>query len=77
MVTRFYSQTDLYGQNILNITHPEDHSMMKQQLIPSDLDELFDWQVDDDLNEPKSRTLEQEESIDIRLRSDKRKFTVR
>nr|XP_036221123.1 circadian locomoter output cycles protein kaput isoform X2 [Bactrocera oleae] len=72
-----HCQTDLYGQNILNITHPEDHSMMKQQLIPSDLDELFDWQVDDDLNEPKSRTLEQEESIDIRLRSDKRKFTVR
>ncbi|XP_011183338.2 uncharacterized protein LOC105212782 [Zeugodacus cucurbitae] len=72
-----HCQTDLYGQNILNITHPEDHSMMKQQLIPSDLDELFDWQVDDDSSEPKSRTPEQEEYIDRRLRSDKRKFTVR
>ncbi|XP_018782574.1 PREDICTED: uncharacterized protein LOC108964952 isoform X2 [Bactrocera latifrons] len=72
-----HCQTDLYGQNILNITHPEDHNIMKQQLIPSDLDELFDWQVDDDSNEPKSRSLEQEEYIDRHLRSDKRKFTVR
>ncbi|XP_067642338.1 uncharacterized protein gce isoform X1 [Eurosta solidaginis] len=71
-----HCQIDLYGQNILNITHPEDHNIMKQQLIPTDLDELFNAQCDGDPNERK-RTKEEEEHIDKRLRADKRSFTVR
>lgn len=32
---------DLYGQNILQITHPEDVQRFKQQLIPTDLESFF------------------------------------
>lgn len=36
-----HCQSDLYGQNILQITHPEDHELLRQQLIPSDIESLF------------------------------------
>ncbi|XP_054727852.1 uncharacterized protein LOC129237260 [Anastrepha obliqua] len=72
-----HCQTDLYGQNILNITHPEDQNIMKQQLIPTDLEQLFDIQTDDDSANSRPRTKEEEEYIDKRLRDDKRNFTVR
>ncbi|XP_036341493.1 uncharacterized protein LOC118750895 [Rhagoletis pomonella] len=72
-----HCQTDLYGQNILNITHPEDHSIMKQQLIPSNANELFDTQADDESGDARPRTKEEEEYIDKRLRADKRSFTLR
>lgn len=73
----FIFQTDLYGQNILHITHPEDHQMLKQKLIPTDLDTLFDIQPEDDNGEPRQRTKAEEDEIDRRLREDRRSFTVR
>uniref|UniRef100_A0AAG5DE98 Methoprene-tolerant protein n=1 Tax=Anopheles atroparvus TaxID=41427 RepID=A0AAG5DE98_ANOAO len=37
-----HCQTDLYGQNLFNLTHPDDHALLKQQLVPSNLINLFD-----------------------------------
>ncbi|XP_053661814.1 protein trachealess-like [Anopheles marshallii] len=37
-----HCQTDLYGQNLFNLTHPDDHALLKQQLIPSNLVNMFD-----------------------------------
>lgn len=51
--------------------------MLKQQLIPTDLESLFDIQPDDDSDEPRPRTQEEEDYIDRKLREDKRNFTVR
>ncbi|XP_017052238.1 uncharacterized protein LOC108095586 [Drosophila ficusphila] len=36
-----HCQSDLYGQNLLQITHPDDQAMLKQQLIPRDIETLF------------------------------------
>lgn len=36
-----HCQSDLYGQNLLQITHPEDHELLRQQLIPNDIESLF------------------------------------
>ncbi|KAL5277524.1 hypothetical protein ACFFRR_002634 [Megaselia abdita] len=72
-----HCQTDLYGQNITQITHPDDHNILKKELMPQDLDTLFDIQPDDDSGEPRPRTAEEEEEIDKRLREDRRTFTIR
>uniref|UniRef100_A0A1A9ZQE4 Uncharacterized protein n=1 Tax=Glossina pallidipes TaxID=7398 RepID=A0A1A9ZQE4_GLOPL len=72
-----HCQADLYGQNILSITHPEDQNMLRHKLIPTDLETLFDIQSDDETDEPRARTEAEEEDIDRRLREDKRSFTVR
>ncbi|KAM7348339.1 germ cell-expressed bHLH-PAS isoform 1-T7 [Cochliomyia hominivorax] len=72
-----HCQADLYGQNILHITHPEDHPMLKEKLIPTDLDNLLDIQPEDESGEPRERTPEEENEIDRRLREDKRSFTIR
>ncbi|XP_055706722.1 basic helix-loop-helix ARNT-like protein 1 isoform X2 [Phlebotomus papatasi] len=72
-----HCQTDLYGQSILNITHPNDHSLLKRQLVPSDLENLFDIQPGDDNLEPRPRSKEEEDEIDERLRKDRRDFTIR
>lgn len=69
-------QSDLYGQSLLNITHPEDHAFLKQQLIPSDLHNLFAAKTDEN-GEIRSRTQEEEEEIDKKLREDRRDFTIR
>ncbi|KFB43800.1 putative methoprene-tolerant protein [Anopheles sinensis] len=37
-----HCQTDLYGQNLFNLTHPDDHALLKQQLVPTNLVNLFD-----------------------------------
>uniref|UniRef100_A0A182SUV4 PAS domain-containing protein n=1 Tax=Anopheles maculatus TaxID=74869 RepID=A0A182SUV4_9DIPT len=37
-----HCQTDLYGQNLYNLTHPDDHALLKQQLIPTNLVNMFD-----------------------------------
>lgn len=73
----FYLQTDLYGQNITQITHPDDHNILKKELMPKDLDTLFDIQPDDDSGEPRPRTADEEAEIDKRLREDRRTFTIR
>lgn len=69
-------QTDLYGQNIINITHPDDHSFLKQKLIPTDLESLFDLHPLEN-GEPRPRSREEEEMIDSKLSGDRRDFTIR
>lgn len=69
-------QTDLFGQSILNIAHPEDHAFLKQQLIPTDLHTMFTPKHDEN-GEVRSRTQEEEDEIDKKLREDRRDFTVR
>jgi hypothetical protein len=61
---------------LLNITHPEDHAFLKQQLIPTDLHNLFAAKTDES-GEIRSRTEEEEEEIDRKLREDRRDFTIR
>lgn len=79
VVCGFYShqQTDLLGQNILNYTHPDDHAFLKQQLIPKNLEKLFDSQLEDENGEPRARTEEEEKEIDRKLKEDKRYFQIR
>ncbi|XP_033169569.1 uncharacterized protein LOC117146999 [Drosophila mauritiana] len=36
-----HCQSDLYGQNLLQITHPDDQDLLRQQLIPRDIETLF------------------------------------
>ena len=68
----------MYGQSILNITHPDDHAMIKQQLIPTDLNSLFEANEKSAGEESENqRTKEEEEEIDQKLRLDRRNFTVR
>lgn len=69
-------QSDLYGQSLLNIAHPDDHAFLKQQLIPTDLHNLFAAKTDES-GEIRSRTQEEEEEIDRKLRDDRRDFTIR
>jgi hypothetical protein len=61
---------------LLNITHPDDHAFLKQQLIPSDLHNLFAAKTDE-TGEIRSRTEEEEDEIDRKLREDHRDFTIR
>lgn len=70
-------QTDLLGQNILNYTHPDDHAFLKQQLIPKNLEKLFDSQLEDENGEPRTRTEDEEKEIDRKLKEDKRYFQIR
>ncbi|KAH8386532.1 hypothetical protein KR093_001159, partial [Drosophila rubida] len=83
-----HCQTDLYGQSILQITHPEDHEMLKQQLIPTELENLFDAHAEatdaggaggscSGDGEPRQRSKSEEDYIDRKLREDKRSFRVR
>nr|AUO38590.1 methoprene-tolerant [Sitodiplosis mosellana] len=72
-----HCQTDLLGQNILNYTHPEDQAFLKQQLIPKNLEKLFDRQLEDENGEPRARTEEEEKEIDRKLKDDKRYFSIR
>ncbi|KAL7046755.1 hypothetical protein ACKWTF_002701 [Chironomus riparius] len=71
-----HCRSDLYGQSLLNITHPDDHAFLKQQLIPTDLHNLFSAKSDEN-GEIRSRTKEEEEEIDLKLREDRRDFTIR
>lgn len=74
-----HCQADLYGQNILSITHPDDHPNMLQQLIPRDMEALFrcshEYQNND--NNGNENTDTYLSDIDERLRNDKRSFAVR
>ncbi|XP_052858145.1 basic helix-loop-helix ARNT-like protein 2 isoform X1 [Drosophila gunungcola] len=73
-----HCQTDLYGQSIMQITHPEDQNMLKQQLIPTELENLFDAHGDSDVEgEPRQRSKSEEDYIDRKLRDDRRSFRVR
>jgi len=72
------SESDLYGQSIMQITHPEDQNMLKQQLIPTELENLFDAHGDSDAEgEPRQRSKAEEDAIDRKLREDRRSFRVR
>ncbi|XP_034124483.1 uncharacterized protein LOC117581424 [Drosophila guanche] len=74
-----HCQTDLYGQSIMQITHPDDQNMLKQQLIPTELENLFDVHAtDSDADgEPRLRSKSEEDYIDCKLREDRRSFRVR
>lgn len=81
-----HSQCDLYGQNILNITHPEDRDIIKRQLIPTDMDSLFNVTqrrilLEDNksqrFDDERSLIKDEERQIENRLRKDKRSFVVR
>lgn len=73
-----YCQSDLYGQNILNVmTHPDDQQMMRQQLIPKDLEIWFEQRRRAASFEPSSEKYNVMSDIDNRLLSDHRSFTVR
>ncbi|EDV47030.2 uncharacterized protein Dere_GG17873, isoform A [Drosophila erecta] len=73
-----HCQSDLYGQSIMQITHPEDQNMLKQQLIPTELENLFDAHGDSDADgEPRQRSKDEEDAIDRKLREDRRSFRVR
>lgn len=73
-----HCQSDLYGQSIMQITHPEDQNMLKQQLIPTELENLFDAHGDSDAEgEPRQRSKAEEDAIDRKLREDRRSFRVR
>lgn len=61
---------------MLNIAHPDDHALLKQQLIPKDLHTLFAAKTDEN-GDIRSRTKEEEEEIDIKLREDRRDFQIR
>lgn len=73
---KIFFQSDLYGQSLLNITHPDDHALLKQQLIPTELHDLFSAKTDEN-GEIRSRTEEEEDEIDKKLREDRRDFTIR
>lgn len=65
------------GQNLLNFAHHEDHAFLKQQLIPNNLDKLFDSNPMDENGERRPRTEAEEAEIDQKLMQDRRKFTIR
>lgn len=71
-------QTDWYGQNLLTYTHPDDHVFLKQQLVPTDLESMFDVHpVLDSSGEQRPRTAEEEDLIDQKLMQDRRDITIR
>ncbi|XP_058833541.1 basic helix-loop-helix ARNT-like protein 1 isoform X2 [Topomyia yanbarensis] len=85
-----HCQTDLYGQNLFNLIHPDDHNLLKQQLVPSNLVNLFESPATtsaapaarpatpaDGSEELHRRSQEEEEEIDRKLRQDRRKFSIR
>ncbi|XP_017074355.1 uncharacterized protein LOC108110022 [Drosophila eugracilis] len=73
-----HCQSDLYGQSIMQITHPDDQPMLKEKLIPTNLENLFDAHGDSDAEgEPRQRSKSEEDYIDRKLREDRRSFRVR
>lgn len=72
-----FIQTDLLGQNLLNYTHPDDVAFLKEQLIPKNVQKLFDSQLEDENGEPRARTEDEEKEIDRKLKEDKRFFSIR
>lgn len=43
----FYSQTELFGQNLYSITCPEDHSDLSKYLAPDPPDDYFPGELND------------------------------
>nr|AAX55681.1 putative methoprene-tolerant protein [Aedes aegypti] len=84
-----HCQTDLYGQNLFNLIHPDDHNLLKQQLVPNNLVNLFDSAVsapstsrtssgtETSAEEQQRKSQDEEDEIDRKLRQDRRKFTLR
>lgn len=62
---------------MLNYTHPDDQAFLKQQLIPNNLEKLFDTNPVDENGEPRPRTEDEEADIDRALKQDRRRFTIR
>lgn len=56
--------------------HPDDRQFLKQEIVPKNLEKLFEVAVNE-RGEPAERTEEEELEIDRKLKEDKRTFTVR
>lgn len=84
-----HCQTDLYGQNLFNLIHPDDHNLLKQQLVPNNLANLFEStsavpprtaetpEGGNSGEDHHNRSQEEEDEIDRKLRQDRRKFSLR
>lgn len=71
-------QTDLLGQSVLNIIHPDDKDKMKRTIVPTDINTLLDITSGlADGEESRPRTKEEEDKIIDTLAKDKRKFQIR
>ncbi|XP_052872443.1 aryl hydrocarbon receptor nuclear translocator homolog [Anopheles cruzii] len=71
-----HCQTDLYGQNLFSITHPDDHGLLKQQLVPSNLVGSGGSAADTESRSARSHDND-DDDIDRRLQQDKRRFSIR
>ncbi|XP_060664370.1 uncharacterized protein LOC132796991 [Drosophila nasuta] len=57
-----HCQSDLYGQNLLQITHPDDQALLRQQLIPRDIETLFyQQQQQQQQQQPQQRQRQQQQ----------------
>lgn len=86
-----HCQTDLYGQNLFNLVHPDDQNLLKQQLVPSNIVNLFDsatmpstssrtstaLAADGSSEDQQRRSKAEEDEIDRKLQQDRRKFSLR
>lgn len=74
-----HCQTDLYGQSLFGLVHPEDQALLKQQLVPTNLVNLFESggsRSQDGPAEDASKR-DEEAEIDEKLRQDRRRFNLR
>ncbi|KAL1386814.1 hypothetical protein pipiens_020224, partial [Culex pipiens pipiens] len=82
-----HCQTDLYGQSLYGMVHPDDLALLKQQLVPTNLVNLFESSApassssssrsaesNEDL---QKRSRDEEAEIDEKLRQDRRRFNLR
>uniref|UniRef100_A0A1Q3FTH3 Putative aryl-hydrocarbon receptor nuclear translocator n=1 Tax=Culex tarsalis TaxID=7177 RepID=A0A1Q3FTH3_CULTA len=86
-----HCQTDLYGQSLFGLVHPDDLSLLKQQLVPTNLVNLFESSTvsstsssssarsrsTEDKEDAQKRSRDEEAEIDERLRQDRRRFNMR
>lgn len=82
-----HCQTDLYGQSLFGLVHPDDLALLKQQLVPTNLVNLFESSVSSGSSsrsqdataedQQQRRSRDEESEIDERLRQDRRRFNIR
>nr|AAW81958.1 putative juvenile hormone resistant protein [Culex pipiens] len=83
-----HCQTDLYGQSLYGMVHPDDLALLKQQLVPTNLANLFESSAPASSSSSGSRSAEsnedlqkrsrdEEAEIDEKLRQDRRRFNLR
>lgn len=77
-----HCQTDLYGQSLYGLVHPDDLALLKQQLVPTNLVNLFESgsgssRSQDPPKDDQQQRRDEEAEIDERLRQDRRRFNIR